>query len=179
VGVAPSLATFDRKYGLRGACISTVALVRGVGRFCGLKVIGSNPSTSVEELIKTALDAMENYDFILLNIKSPDDASHDGDPQKKIDAIEEIDRAADKLHYFVQENYNYLAIISDHTSSTTRKDHCGDPVPIVIGGPEVRTDDVTAFSERLTSKGGLCRLRGTDVMNILVDLMNKSAKFGA
>ncbi|MFQ5800455.1 MAG: 2,3-bisphosphoglycerate-independent phosphoglycerate mutase [Candidatus Hydrothermarchaeales archaeon] len=176
-GVAPSLVPIEKRYGLKGGCIATVALVRGVGKFCGLSVLGAEPSTSIEELGKMALKATEKYDFVLLNIKSADDATHDGDTEKKIRVIEEIDSIAARFHDFAQENY--LAILADHTSSITRKDHCGDPVPIVIAGPEVRTDDVSSFSERAAATGGLCRIRGIDIMNILVDLMNRSEKFGA
>ena len=57
--------------------------------------------------------------------------------------------------------------------------HSGDPVPIVIRGPEVKVDDVEEFNERSAAKGGLCRIRGSDLMNILMDLMNNSEKFGA
>ncbi|RMF89265.1 MAG: hypothetical protein D6733_06675 [Methanobacteriota archaeon] len=176
-GVAPSLTPFKERYGLKGGCISTVGLVRGVGRFCGLDVLGAEPDTAIEELGAMALEAAEDYDFVLLNIKPADDASHDGDPDRKIAVIEEIDRAAAAFRGFAEENY--LAIMADHTSSITRKDHCGDPVPLVIAGPEVRTDDVSLFSERAAAKGGLCRIRGTDIMNILLDLMNRSEKFGA
>ncbi|MFV2040889.1 MAG: phosphoglycerate mutase, partial [Candidatus Hydrothermarchaeales archaeon] len=91
--------------------------------------------------------------------------------------IEEIDSAAAGLLDFTTENY--LAVLSDHTSSISRRDHTGDPVPILIAGPEVRTDDTAVFSERAAAKGGLSRIRGQDIMNILVDLMNRSEKFGA
>ena len=57
--------------------------------------------------------------------------------------------------------------------------HSGDPVPMIIRGPEVRRDDVSKFSEFDAAKGGLCRICGGDVMNILMDLMNNSHKFGA
>ena len=50
---------------------------------------------------------------------------------------------------------------------------------MIIKGPEVRKDDVYKFSEVDAAKGGLCRIRGSDVMNILMDLMNNSHKFGA
>ncbi|GBE17547.1 cofactor-independent phosphoglycerate mutase [archaeon BMS3Abin16] len=177
VGVAPSLAPFSEKYGFRAGCIATVALVRGVGRFCGLEVIGADAEMSIPGLVSMAIDATSKYDFVLLNIKAADDASHDGDAEKKTAVIEEIDRALAGLLDFTVENY--LAILSDHTTSISRRDHTGDPVPILIAGPEVRTDDTAVFSERAAAKGGLGRIRGQDIMNILVDLMNRSEKFGA
>ncbi len=176
-GVAPSLVPFGEKYGLKGGCIATVALVRGVGRFCGLEVLDADPSTGIAELGSIALEAMDEFDFVLFNIKAADDATHDGNVQKKVKAIEKIDSVLAGFHEFAQENY--LAILSDHTSSITLKNHTGDPVPVVIAGPEVRTDDVSTFSERSAARGGLCRIKGPDIMNILIDLMNRSEKFGA
>lgn len=52
-------------------------------------------------------------------------------------------------------------------------------MPVIITGPEVRVDDVCEYSEVAVAKGGLCRIRGADVMNIMMDLMNYSHKFGA
>jgi 2,3-bisphosphoglycerate-independent phosphoglycerate mutase len=176
-GKAPSLIPFREKYGLRGGVISTVALVRGVGSFCGLDVLGAEPSSTTNSLGKMALDSMADYDFVMLNIKKADDASHDGDTQRKIETIEEIDSLIAGFHDLTRENY--LALLSDHTSTISRKDHSGDPVPLIIAGPEVRTDEVVTFSERSAASGGLCRIRGVDIMNILIDLMNLSQKFGA
>jgi 2,3-bisphosphoglycerate-independent phosphoglycerate mutase len=176
-GVAPKLVPFGEKYGVKAGCIATMALVRGVSRFCGLEVLGADPGASISELGSMALDAMDEFDFVLLNIKAADDATHDGNTQKKVEAIEEIDSVVAGFHEIAQKNY--LAILSDHTSSITQKNHTGDPVPVVIAGPEVRSDDVSTFSERAAANGGLGRIRGQDIMNILIDLMNRSEKFGA
>ena len=73
----------------------------------------------------------------------------------------------------------YIYLTADHSTPISVKNHSGDPVPVIIRGPEVRTDDVTEFSERACAKGGLNRIRGADVMNIMMDLMNYAHKFGA
>jgi len=54
----------------------------------------------------------------------------------------------------------------------------GDPVPIAIQGPNIRTDDVKEFSERTCAKGGLCRIRGKDLMPIIMNLPGETKKFG-
>lgn len=58
-------------------------------------------------------------------------------------------------------------------------DHTGDPVPVFIKADGLRVDDITEYGERQAAKGGLCRIRGTDVMYIIRDLMNVISKFGA
>jgi len=112
-----------------------------------------------------------------MNIKEADEAGHDHSPEKKVKVIEAIDAMVGEFLDFAQENY--IVVMSDHTTPCSVGDHTGDTVPILIAGPEVRTDEVAAFSERACAKGGLNRIRGMDLMPILLDLLNKSEKFGA
>jgi 2,3-bisphosphoglycerate-independent phosphoglycerate mutase len=73
----------------------------------------------------------------------------------------------------------YIYLTDDHSTPISVKNHSGDLVPVIIRGPEVRVDDVCEFSEVACAKGGLNRIRGSDVMNIMMDLMNYAHKFGA
>jgi 2,3-bisphosphoglycerate-independent phosphoglycerate mutase len=62
-------------------------------------------------------------------------------------------------------------VTGDHSTPVTIKRHCSDPVPLVIKGEGVRTDDVKKFDELSTASGGLNRLRGVDLMPVLADYM--------
>jgi len=176
-GMAPEYQKFSEKYGISGACIATVALVKGVARFVGLKDIEVSSDASISELGESALKALEKHDFVLLNLKGCDDASHDKDVERKIAVIEEIDGMLRIFLDFIDENY--VVLLGDHTSSCTRGDHCAEPTPIAIAGPEVRVDGVRKFTEREAAKGALGHIRGKEVMPILIDLLNRSEKFGA
>ena len=72
-----------------------------------------------------------------------------------------------------------IFLTADHSTPISVMNHSGDPVPVIINGPEVRVDDVKEYNELTVAKGGLCRIRGQSVMNIVMDLMNNSHKFGA
>ena len=58
----------------------------------------------------------------------------------------------------------YFILTADHSTPISVMDHTGDPVPLVIKGPEVRVDDVEEFNERSVTRGGLCRIRGNNIM---------------
>jgi 2,3-bisphosphoglycerate-independent phosphoglycerate mutase len=73
----------------------------------------------------------------------------------------------------------YLAVTADHTTSSITRNHEGDPVPVAITGPYVRRDDVEKYDEKACAKGGLNRIRGMDLMPILMNLIGKTKKFGA
>ena len=97
-GKATRFPPFRDLYGLRAACISAVDIVRGIGRLAGfevLKVPGITGyfDTNYEGKAKYALKALdEGDDLVLIHVESTDEAGHMGDVQKKIQAIEDVDR---------------------------------------------------------------------------------------
>jgi 2,3-bisphosphoglycerate-independent phosphoglycerate mutase len=72
-----------------------------------------------------------------------------------------------------------MVLAADHSTPIKVGDHTADPVPVVIVHEGVRVDDVERFSEFQAYKGGLCRIRGVDLFNIVMDLTNRASKFGA
>jgi 2,3-bisphosphoglycerate-independent phosphoglycerate mutase len=137
------------------------------------------PQTDLTAKAEAAIRALETNDFVLLHVKATDVASHDGNVKQKIELIEKIDDMLGCLLNNVDPDSTYLALTTDHTTSCITQNHEGDPVPLAITGPYVRRDDVEEFSERACAKGGLNRIRGTDLMNILMNLIGKTKKFGA
>jgi 2,3-bisphosphoglycerate-independent phosphoglycerate mutase len=132
-------------------------------------------NTDLDAKAKAALRALEDHDLVLLHVKGFDEASHDGNARAKIELIERTDAI---LNQFI-DAVDFIAVAIDHTTPVSVREHAGDPVPILIYGPGVRTDEVQTYGERSVVKGGLGRIRGKDLMPIIVDLMGKSAKFGA
>ncbi|MGZ7116104.1 MAG: 2,3-bisphosphoglycerate-independent phosphoglycerate mutase [Methanobacterium sp.] len=184
VGAVPHVPAFNEKYGLKSACIAETGLIKGIGKITGMDLIDVEGATggidtNLENITGSILDTAgsDDYDFILINIDGADEAGHDGEMEEKIKFIEKVDAAV--ISEVMQIEEIYFILTADHSTPISVMDHTGDPVPIVIKGPEVRVDDVNKFNERAATAGGLIRIRGSDVMNILMDLMNKSEKFGA
>lgn len=182
-GLAPALERFRDKYNLKSACIVEVGLIKGIGRYLGMDIIDvpqatGGLDTDTLAIGKALIKALGNYDFILCNVKGPDVAGHDGNYQAKVESIEKIDLM---VGYILKNlpSQVCLSLTADHSTPVSVKDHSGDPVPILFSGPQVRVDEVDKFSERAVTKGGLGRIRGLDVMNILTNLGNLSEKFGA
>ncbi|MDI9617989.1 2,3-bisphosphoglycerate-independent phosphoglycerate mutase [Methanothermobacter sp.] len=180
-GAVPDVEKFEDRYGLRAACIAETGLIKGIGHIAGMDVIDVEGATggtdtdleSIKNAIKDALD--DEYEFLLINIDGADEAGHDGDLEGKVEFIEMVDSI---LGDIIRDDI-YFILTADHSTPVSVRDHTGDPVPITINGPEVRVDDVSVFGERAAAAGGLCRIKGSDVMDILLDLMNRKEKFGA
>ncbi len=179
-GVVPNLKSLYERFKIRGACVAAAALVKGVCRLAGMSVIdvpGATGSvdTDLNAKAKAALRALETHEFVILHVKGFDEASHDGNVGAKIQLIERVDTMLNK---FIDAT-DLIAVAVDHTTPVSVRKHTGDPVPILIFGPGVRTDEVKTYGERSAAGGGLGRILGKDLMPIIADLMGKTEMFGA
>lgn len=182
-GMAPHLKRFTDKYGIPGACVVEVGLLDGLGRYLGLDIVevpGATGSldTDVDAIGRAVLQTLNTHEFVLCNVKGPDIAGHNGDAPAKVTMIERIDGMVGDICKGIAEGV-VLAVTADHSTPVVVMDHSGDPTPLLLWGPGVRPDGVGAFGERPASTGGLLRLRGIDLMPVLMDLMNRTEKFGA
>lgn len=183
-GVLPDISPLAETYGIKSACVGATALVMGVCKAAGMELMpvkGATGTLQTDYLAKAkaAAKALSNHDFVLVHVKATDVAGHDGSAKEKIEAIEKVDNMLGYLLNNVDKDCTYLAVTADHTTSIVTGRHEGDPVPIAIAGPYVRSDNVKEFSERACAQGGLNRLRGLDLMPILMSFLGKTKIFGA
>ncbi len=181
-GMVPQMDSIEEKHGISTGAIAGVSIVKGVCRLAGMEVLDVKGARGTAESdfgakIGAALDYLKNGDFVLVNIKAPDLFGHDGDPAGKKEIIEKIDLAMARLKEALDNTI--IAVTADHSTPCDIMDHSGDPVPLLIAGKGVRTDDIRKFGERTAAEGGLCRIRGKDILNILLQLAGLSEKFGA
>ncbi len=172
---------FSERYELSGSVISAATLISGIGMVVGLEhvpVPGTTGSvdSDLDAKVRAAVRELGRKDFLLMNIKGADEAGHDGKPEQKRDFIEVIDAALEPLGAIED---CLLVICGDHSTPCSVKDHSADPVPLVIRGEGVRTDRVGRFDEISCAEGGINRIRGLDLMPIILDLINKTHKYGA
>lgn len=172
---------FSSRYGIKGSVIAAAALISGIGAAVGLTRIGvpgitGSIDSNLNGKISAAIEAFRTADFVLVNIKGADEAGHDGKARAKMEFIERIDSSLAPL---IALEDCIVAICADHSTPCSVKDHSADPVPLVICGKGVRTDRVTHFDEISCAEGGLHRITGGSLMPILLDLLNRSPKYGA
>ncbi len=179
-GVVPELKSVEEKYGIKAASVVGIPLVKGICRLAGmycadLPTATGSYDTDYEGKIKKALELLKNgYDFVLVNYKAPDLAGHDGNPEKKVWVLENIDRG---LRHIDGEDILFI-FTADHTTPCNFKDHTGDPVPILIHGEGLRREGVEKFDEISVIKGSL-RIRGRDIMNLALNYAGYAEMFGA
>ncbi len=184
VGQLPEIEPLALLYDIQPAAIAVSPLVRGVCKTAGMRLLVADGATGTYNTnflakAKTAVQALKTYDFVFVHVKATDLAGHDHKPRKKIDIIKNIDALVAHILNHVDLDETIIALTSDHTTSSVKGDHSGEPVPIAILGPNVRRDDVKEFDEISCARGGLNRIKGRDLMPILINLLGKATKAGS
>lgn len=176
-GNKPKMKTFKDLYGLeKGAVISAVDLIQGIGVYAGFKVIKVEGATGLyttnyEGKAKAAIDALKEVDIVYLHIEASDEAGHEGDEQLKTKTIEYLDQRVVK--YIVEETSKMeeditIAIIPDHPTPCALKTHTRDAVPFVICRPGIEGDAVSQYDEDAVKEGAYGVLKGNEFMKTLL-----------
>ena len=169
-GYRPSMKTLGEMFPSikRGAVISAVDLIRGIGHYAGLRiktVPGATglANTNYEGKAQAAIEALKTDDFVFLHLEASDEAGHDGDVKLKLQTIENLD------HRIVEPIYNELktwgepvcmAIMPDHPTPVEIRTHVKEPVPFIIYYKGIVPDDVDRYDEESCVNGhyGMLRL---------------------
>lgn len=176
-GYKPKMKTFKESYGInRGAVISAVDLVQGIGVYAGfenIKVEGATGlhDTNYEGKAQAAIDALQNVDLVYLHVEAPDEAGHEGNVELKITTIEDLDSRVVK--HIVEETAKMsedvaLALLPDHPTPCEIRTHVHDPVPFLIYHPGETPDDVMEYYEDSVEKGYYGTLEGKQFIKALL-----------
>ena len=154
-GTAPSMPRFADLYGLRGAVVGAVDLVRGIGRYAGFDVIDvpgatGDLDTDYGAKARAAVDALATHDLVWVHVEAPDEAAHMGSLSEKIKAIERVDHEV--LAPLVAEAPSAaILVLPDHLTPLRTRTHDGAPVPFVFaradGALLASSSPAPAFSE--------------------------------
>ena len=162
-GYRPAMETLQQKYGIgRGAVISAVDLIRGIGVYAGLEPIMVEGATGLydtnyEGKARAAIDALQgDYDFVFLHVEASDEAGHEGDYELKVKTIEALDHRICQpiidATLQMQEPVT-IALLPDHPTPCRMRTHSSAPVPFAIFRPGQRPDRVPRFDEEVARYG--------------------------
>jgi len=177
-GKRPKMEPLKKKYGVSGAVISAVDLLKGIGVYAGMEVINVPGATgyydtNYEGKAKYALKALEKKDYVYVHVESIDEASHAGDVEMKIKTIEDFDRRlVGKLLNGLEGEYK-IAVLPDHFTPIKVMTHTKEPVPFAIYSPMDKSDDVKKFDEASAREGSLGLIEGEEFMKLLLQSNNR------
>lgn len=171
-GTAPSMPTLKQRFGIDGAVITAVDLVKGLGRYAGLEVIDVPGATGYLDTnfrgkAEYALEALERLDFIYIHVEAPDEASHSGDVAAKIKALEQIDDEllGTLLPGLSRIGAYRLLVLPDHATPLEIMTHTDAPVPFIYFESNSPDKDGSArFDEASAEATGKMVDKGWEIM---------------
>ena len=174
-GTAPRMPSFKDLYGLRGAVVGAVDLVRGIGRLAGMDVLDvpgatGGLDTDYGAKARAAIAAFEDHDLVWVHVEAPDEAGHMGDLREKVQAIERVD--AEVLGPILQADVRVTAmVLPDHYTPLATRTHSDPPVPFVISepAPGLGGGGAMAFCESDAAATGLLVESGPELMRLFLE----------
>lgn len=183
-GQLKSVIPFGQSYGLRGLSIASGLLYMGLSAYIGMdakKVVDTgDPQKDIAERINAAYEALNDYDFVHVHTKAPDEAAHTKDPEFKKQVIESLDKGIGKVIRPLMDDPEVLIIVTaDHsTPSAGPLIHSGESVPLMFHGQGVRRDRVNRFNEIDVAPGALGNVRGKELMYLILNHLDRSKLHG-
>ncbi len=168
------MPTLKEKFGLKGAVISAVDLVKGIGIYAGMEIIKVPGATGLydtnyEGKADAALKALRTVDLVFVHVEAPDEAGHAKDYALKVKTIEDLDkRLLGRILEGIDEPYA-ISISPDHPTPIGTGTHSRDPVPFAIKSPNLKPDGVKNFDESSAKNGAFGIVKNGYLISLLID----------
>jgi 2,3-bisphosphoglycerate-independent phosphoglycerate mutase len=167
-GKKPIMSTIEERFGVRGAAITAVDLIKGLAIYAGMTPIAVEGATGLydtnyEGKARAALTALEEVDFVYIHVEAADEAGHERDLELKIRCIEDLDRRliGPVLEGLERRGWeSTVAVLPDHPTPIATGNHPREPVPVAIRAPRLAPDPVARFDEESVRSGALGLMRG-------------------
>jgi len=169
------LPQFKERFGVRGACITAVDLIRGIALSVGWRLIDVPGATGYIDTDyaakgRYAIDALDDIDLIAVHIEAPDEMGHNGDAPNKVKALEQIDEhiVGPLLERLRGEDAWRVLVVPDHPTPVARRTHTATPPPFCMAGTGVVTDRFERFDEEEAAGSGFHVDPGHELMEFFL-----------
>jgi 2,3-bisphosphoglycerate-independent phosphoglycerate mutase len=170
-GKKARMESFKKRFGLDGAAITAVDLVRGLAMLIGFDLISVPGATGFVDTnyqgkASAAIEALTKYDLVFIHIEAPDEAGHNGNIELKKKAVEQIDKhivgpVLEALRTYARWR---ILVLPDHPTPVLNRAHSAGPVPFAMAGTDISGIVNTAFSEANATKSGTKIENGYELM---------------
>ena len=173
LGRVPQLSPFAETYGARGAMITAVDLLRGLGRLLGwrrIDVPGATGYLDTDYAAKGrhAVEALRDpaTDLVCVHVEAPDEASHEGNASEKVKSLERISQdIVEPIHAALREHGKYRILVSpDHPTYCRTKTHEHGDVPLAVAGRGIEPDAATTYDDPTAAQSELAFPEGWRLM---------------
>jgi 2,3-bisphosphoglycerate-independent phosphoglycerate mutase len=175
-GIKPDIPSFFSLRRMNGSVVAAVDLIRGIGTMVGLKIInvpGATGYTDTNYLGKGqyAVEALKERDFAWVHVEAADEASHEGNLDAKIEAIEQMDEkvVGTILNGMAEIGDFRLLVLPDHPTPVATGSHSSSPVPFILYSSASEKDNTLPFDERALHDAKLRVEEGHRLIELLLE----------
>jgi len=170
-GKKAQMERFQKRFGIKGAAITAVDLVRGLAKLISFDLIDVPGATgfidtNYQGKASAAIEAIEKYDIVFIHIEAPDEASHSGNAEMKKKAIEQVDKHIVGPVLEAMQKYESwrILVMPDHPTPVRTCGHSAEPVPFAMAGDSISGILHTTFGETNAAKSGFRIDNGFELM---------------
>ena len=177
-GKKPALPSFKEKWGIEGAVISAVDLIKGIGLCAEMKSIDvegatGNVHTNYEGKAQAAIEAFKNgIDYVYVHVEGPAECGHRAETENKVLSIELIDKKilAPIYEYLKSSGEDFkIAILPDHPTPIALRTHTMDAVPYMLYSSTEEKTGVATLNEDTAKSTGLYVSAGHTLMERFIE----------
>jgi 2,3-bisphosphoglycerate-independent phosphoglycerate mutase len=170
----PTMPSMLDRYKLRAAAVAIYPMYRGLAKLVGMTALPGG--SSFEDEIATVRQHWDDFDYFFVHYKPTDAAGEDGDFDRKVEALEALDRVLPGL---TELGPDVLIVGGDHSTPAIMAAHSWHPVPFLLSGPWCRRDAAEAFNETACARGLLGTFPATQALPIALAHAGRFTKYGA
>ncbi|MCK5655624.1 MAG: 2,3-bisphosphoglycerate-independent phosphoglycerate mutase [Candidatus Aureabacteria bacterium] len=168
------IPSFNEVYGLKAAAVAGYPMYRGLAKLTGMDVIETE--SGIVPQTETLSRIYKDYDFFFVHIKYTDSAGEDGDFERKVKVIEEVDA---HLPEILKLNPDVFVVTGDHSTPAVYKAHSWHPIPALLKSKWVRPGGHSNFCESECVVGSLGTFKSKELMSLILAHAGRLSKFGA
>ena len=171
------IPSFQERFGVAGAMITAVDLLRGIANLLEWKNIDVPGITSYHDTDYQAqgqytCSALDHFDLVCCHVEAPDEASHQADFATKVASIESIDEhiVGPVIRKLQTLGPWRLLIMPDHATQCATRKHDAAPVPFLITGSHGKSSISRAYTERDALESDLHIEAGHELMSYFLTM---------
>ncbi|HEX8134516.1 MAG TPA: phosphoglycerate mutase, partial [Actinomycetes bacterium] len=168
------LPSFPDRYRVNALAIAAYPMYVGISRLLGFDTHQVDGAAAEE--VTALAELLPHHDFVFMHIKKSDSAGEDGDFDRKVAAIEEVDALIPRM---LGAGVEVLAVTGDHSTPAQMAAHSWHPVPVLLWGGTAAADGLPGFDEVNCRQGSLGRFEAKHLMPQLLAAAGRLAKYGA
>jgi 2,3-bisphosphoglycerate-independent phosphoglycerate mutase len=170
----PKLPSVADLYKLNAAAIAVYPMYRGLAHLAGMQLLPTGKT--MQDELDTLRENWDRYEFFFVHFKYTDSAGEDGDFDRKVKVIEEVDQLIPSI---LELGPDVLAITGDHSTPAVLKGHSWHPVPFLLYSKWCLPDEADRFTERAARRGSLGHFHASEAMGLMLANALKLLKYGA